>query len=221
MLLQQLDYNDMKIINGDLVFQGSVQRTYIKRTYHAVSNRDQYFIYLYKINENVDMDCQGYIYFYLNFESKTSEYIGSFIKPEYRSNGLASLLTSSWIKLCLDYDINHLKTTRKQRKPFLLYLLKTYTFELPDISFYQISDSSIHLFRKENFNTKYLLFDNQRQQESFKRGKIYQADNYSIINNADSSYQKLDTVILSQRYFLQDEETAYQKALRIEKEHLK
>lgn len=219
MLLQQLDYNDMKIINDDLMFQGSIQRTYIKKTRDSATKRDYYFIYLYKVNENSDMNCQGYIYFYLNFDTKTSEYIGSYIKPEYRSKGLASLLTSSWIKLCLDYDINHLKTIRKQRKPFLLYLLKTYTFELQNISFYQISDSNIHIYRKDNSNEKYLLFENQKQREIFQHGKIYREDNYNIIDEPSSSYEKLDTVILSKRYFLQDEETAYQKALRIENEH--
>lgn len=219
MLLQQLDYNKEKIVNDDLMFQGSIQRTYIKKTYHTAGKRDQYFITLYKVNNNSNMNCQGYIYFYLDFNTKTSEYIGSYIKPEYRSNGLASLLTSSWIKLCLDYDINHLKTTRKQRKPFLLYLLKTYTFELPDISFYQTSDNNIHLFRKENLSTKYLLFENQNQRKSFQQGKIYHNDNYDIIDMPNSSYKKLDTILLSQEYFLQDEESAYKKALRIENEH--
>lgn len=219
MLLQQLDYNKEKIINDDLMFQGSVQRTYIKKTRDSAGNRDYYFIYLYKINENSDMNCQGYIYFYLDFDTKTSEYIGSYVKPDYRNNGLASLLTSSWIKLCLDYNINNLKTIRRQRKPFLLYLLKTYTFELPNVSVYQTSDNNIHIYRKDNSNEKYLLFENKKQKETFRHGKIYREDNYNILDDPSSSYEKLDTVILSKKYFLQDKETAYQKALRIENEH--
>lgn len=219
MLLQQLNYSDMKILNDKLFFQGNPIRIYLKKSYLQSASKDQYFIYLYKVNSNSNMDCQGYTYFYLDFETKTSEYIGTYIKPEYRNNGLASLLTSSWIKLCLDYNISHLKTIKKQRKPFLLYLLKTYTFELPDISFYQTSTNNIHLFRKDNSNEKFLLFDNSKQKDTFKKGKIFHEDSYKIIDKLDSSFEKVDTVILSKKYFLQDEETAYQKALRIEKEH--
>lgn len=221
MLLQQLDYNEQKLINDNYIIQGDIIRTYLSKSYCSSSKRDQYFITLYKVNSNSNMNCLGYIYFYLNFETKTSEYIGTFIKPEYRSNGLASLLTSSWIKLCLDYNINNLKTIRKQRKPFLIYLLKTYTFELPDISFYQISDSNIHIYKKDNSKEKYLLFENLKQRDTFKQGKIFSADNYQIINEPDSLHEKLDTVILSKKYVIQDQERAYQKALRVEKEHQK
>ena len=221
MLLQQLNYNDKKIINNDLTFQESIIRTYLSKSYSSSSKKDQYFITLYKVNSNSDMNCLGYIYFYLDFKTNTSEYIGTFIKPEFRSNGLASLLTSSWIKLCLDYNINNLKTIKKQRKPFLLYLLKTYAFELPNISFYEISDSNIHIYKKDKSKEKYLLFENLKQQETFKQGKIFRDDNYNIIDELDSSYEKLDTVILSKKYFLQDEERAYQKALKVEKVHQK
>ena len=179
----------------------------------------------------------GYIYFYLNSAVKISSYIGTYVKPEYRSTGLASLLTAYWIKICLDEGYEFLTTNKKQRKPYLLYILKKCYFEIDDTKKYHLSKHTIHICKDDN-GQKFLLFKSEEMPKNFQHGKIFHGDNYrimlfedlssSIILNNDGSekvissnkiqkvlekaknrVQLLDCVLLSNIYTLKDNNAAY------------
>ena len=184
----------------------------------------------------------GYIYFYLNSESKTSSYIGTYVKPEYRSLGLASLLTAYWIKICLDEGYDFLNTNKTQRKPYLLYILKKSFFEINDIEKYRLSKHTIHIC-KNNEGQRFLLFKSDEIAKMFQSGKIYQGDDYKILlledldrgiilskdkqgmvtssdeiqrllESAKSKVQLLERVLLSNIYTLQDNNAAYDLSSR-------
>ena len=169
--------------------------------------------------QNGILICQGYIYFYVDIENKQSSYIGSFVKPEYRNQHLASILTSAWIEFCLDNDITNLCTNKSQRKPFLIYMLKQFNFELEHPEFYEAKPYAIQICQKEHDLTKYLQFKSPLYAERFTHSSIFTADNYQIISPEDTDYSVLDSVILSQIYNGQDNEQAYNRAERILKQY--
>ena len=214
MLFKNLIYDKPFLIDRRIDCNNNEQRLYLEKTFFKVKGTDQYFIKCYLMTNSGKMICQGFIYFYLDFINCTSEYIETLVKPEYRNSGIASLLTASWIKLCLENGIYNLGTIKKQRKPFLLYLLKTYSFELQDTNVYKRSNNSIHICKKQNDLTKYLLFDNPSQKLTFKGSSILKGDNYLILDSLDQRTMILDSVMLSNRYFLQDENKAYNKAVK-------
>ncbi len=216
--IKRVEYNKKLLLLKDLVCMDFNQRLYVEKSFCKQVNCDQYFIKAYKL-ENNSLVCQGYIYFYIDMENKSSTYIGTKVKEEYRNMGIASLLTSSWIKFCLDNDIYNLNTNKKQRKPFLLYMLKSYSFELDDINKYNLSNFNIHICKKEDELTKYLLFDNLRQKENFIKGKIYLADNYQVLDELGQDTQKLDTILLSNIYYVQDNDFAYDKSVKVINNH--
>ncbi len=191
------------IINQDNVYRISLEKTFFK-----CNNLDQYFIKIY----DKDMGCVGYIYFYLDFNTKECHYIGMYVKDEYRNLGFASLLMSYWLQLCLDNDFYSCKTNKKQRKPFLLYLLKTYGFEIPNPTIYRISPHLISIYKDLDSSLKCLLFKNELQAENFKHSSIMHGDNYQIITNPGLSHIYLDDVLLTHKYALQDLEMAYNKS---------
>ena len=154
------------------------------------------------------MDCIGYLYFYI--EEGKSKFIGEFIKEEYRSNHLASLALSTYIKLCIDENIYEFETNKKQRKPFLLYLLKTYSYELADTTKYDKLKSTIYICKKAGSLTKYLYFKTPIIGEKFKTGKIATHDNYEILNSLENTII-LDKVLLSFPYYLTDLNSSYTK----------
>lgn len=212
--IEKVEYNRRLSLLKDLVCIDFNQKLYIEKSFCKQTNSDQYFIKAYKL-ENDCLICQGYIYFYIDKKNKSSTYIGTKVKEEYRNKGVASLLTSSWIKFCLDNDIYNLNTNKKQRKPFLLYMLKTYSFELDDVNKYASSKFNIHICKKEDEFIKYLFFENLRQKENFMRGKIYLADNYQVLDEMDQNTQKLDTILLSNIYYVQDNDFAYDKSAKV------
>lgn len=175
------------------------------------SGRKQYFLQLYILDSDGNLKQQGYLYFYLNFEIKESKFIGAYINPLYRNNGLASLLISNWIKLCLDNDIFNLKTNRKQRKPLLIYLLKNYTFEIKDISDYETSDDTISICRGED-DLKYLLFKNIDKKERFLNSALMYEGNYHILDTLSNGFSIIDQVLLPRFYNIQNANDAYLKA---------
>ena len=136
------------------------------------------------------------------------------VKDGFRSSGLGSLLISAWIEWCFENGFEDLTTTKAQIKPFLLYMLKKYNFDLQDTDLYLTSGNNIHICRREKDNRKLLLFDNKKQGLSFARGKIYRGDNYHIIDELTPEVQKLDTVLLSEPYEVKQPELAYQRSLR-------
>ena len=112
----------------NLIFEKQEQKIYFSTS--KVKEKEQHFLRVGILQENGQFLQQGYIYFYLNRELKMSKFIGLYIKPEFRGKGLASLLLASWIQFCLNYNFEILSTIKHQRKPFLLYLLKKYQFEI-------------------------------------------------------------------------------------------
>ena len=218
MILDNISYNDNILLDNNYVYYNYRQRLYLTRTYLKSNSQDQYFIKAYILDDGV-LKCQGYIYFYLDFLRKASNFIGIYIKEEYRNSGLASLLTSNWLKLCLDNGIYNIGTNKKQRKPFLLYLLKKYRFELKDSQEYQKSFYNIHICQSQNNSNKCLMFDNPNQERAFLNSSFMKEDNYQIISPFDKDAIILDDVILSHLYFLQDEDYAYQKSLQTIEQH--
>ncbi len=208
--LQNLEVNRPVILDNTYQYQGQEQRIYINKS--MFQKKEQYFLQLALPQKDIAMVQQGYIYFYMDHKQKTSDFIGLYLKPECRGMGLSSLLISNWIKLCLDNGYEHLDTNKKQRKPFLLYSLKKYQFELEDKTKYETSPCTIHICHKENDKTKYLLFKTKGFSETFKNSKIMKVDNYEILEEYNPEIPIVDDVLLSHPYFLQDNEKAYQKA---------
>lgn len=217
-LVERIDYNRRILLFDNLEDNNYRQKIYIEKSFCKDNKKDQFFIKIYRDN-NGNLECQGYIYFYLDLINRTSTYIGTYVKPEFRNHGIASLLTSCWIMLCLNNGIYDLTTNKRQRKPFLLYLLKTFYFELNDASKYVSSRYNIHICQKGNDPTKYLLFDNLIQQETFLHSNVYSGDNYKIITEPDDDTTILDTVLLSNVYNGQDNEEAYKRSLKVIDKH--
>lgn len=239
-MLDRIEYGQKGIKIEDIPISNSCHYTVnLEKSYFEKKDIDQYFIKIYrndwsKIHNHENM---GYIYFYLDSTSRKSSYIGTYVKPEYRSIGLASLLTAYWIKTCLDEGYDFLTTNKNQRKPYLLYILKKYFFEIDDTKKYQLSKHTIHICR-DNEDKKVLLFKNKVMARNFQRGKIYSGDDYRImlledldsgiiLNNGEnekvmssneiqkilektkSRVQFLDSILLSNIYSLKDNNAAY------------
>ena len=240
-MLDRIEYGKKGVKIEDIPISNSCYYTVnLEKSYFKKNNVDQYFIKVYRtelsktscIRENI-----GYIYFYLDQVCKKSSYIGTYVKPEYRSIGLASLLTAYWIKICLDDGFDFLTTNKVQRKPYLLYILKKYFFEIADTDKYSLSKHTIHIC-KDGDEEKFLLFKNREMARNFQHGKIYQEDNYKIMffddlcngivlddvqneknissNNIQKVLEKvknrvqlLDSVLLSNIYSLKDSNSAY------------
>lgn len=205
------NYYPMSII--DSMIDSNLTKTIVRleKSYFRMKNIFQYFIKIYKI-ENSLMTCQGYIYFYLDELNKTSTYIGSYVKPEYRQNGMASLLTSYWIKYSLDNGYYNLETTKTQRKPFLIFILKQFSFDIKNIEDYLKSINNIHICTLPDDNTKYLLFDNPKEEKSFINGTIYRNDNYKIIRRDEEDLNIIETILLSKQLLNYNLDKALYKA---------
>lgn len=191
-------------------WQGLKQRLFFQKSIMKMNGKTQYFLKSYINGKNVD--CQGYIYFYLNQDLKVSDFIGVYVKPEYRNTGVASFLVASWIQFCFNNGYDFLGTNKKQRKPFLLYLLKTYGFEILDSNIYKSSKHVIHICKQKESNTKYLLFENKLEQENFMKGKVAKEDNYQVVSKLSPNLSYLDSVILSQVYTMIDVYKANEKS---------
>ncbi|MCM1052998.1 MAG: GNAT family N-acetyltransferase [Ruminococcus sp.] len=199
---------DKHLLIDMIVYQNNVYRICLEKSFFKCQNLDQYFIKIY----DKDMHCVGYIYFYLDFNTKDCRYIGMYVKDAYRGLGFASLLMSYWLNICIDNDFYSCNTNKKQRKPFLLYLLKTYGFEIPDTSLYITSPHLISIYKDLDSTEKCLLFKNERQAETFRQGTIMDGDNYQIISSPSLSHIHLDDVLLTHKYALQDLDGAYNKS---------
>lgn len=210
-IIDNMPYDKNILYDDSYEYNELRQRIYMQKAYMSVKKRNQYFFKSYVLDGN-ELICQGYIYFYLNNENRSSDFIGAYIKPEYRNGGIASLLVSIWIQFCLNNGYNFLGTNKAQRKPFLLYLLKTYGFEIMDSEIYQTNINVIDICKSDIDNTKYLLFKNPQQKISFLRGSIAKGDNYSVIDSLTDNIHYLDSVILSKIYSLTNEFKAEEKS---------
>lgn len=239
-MLNSVEYDGNGIVIDTISVSTSCHYTVnLNKSFFKQMGIDQYFIKIYRIDDSGlnSRDNMGYIYFYLDSTSKTSSYIGTYVKPMYRSLGLASLLTAYWIKICLDGGYEFLTTNKKQRKPYLLYILKKVCFEIDDPKMYDLSKHTIHIC-KDNDGQRFLLFKSDAFAMGFKSGKIYSGDDYKIMllddlnkgcilnNNEDGQVMTsqqirdlleaskdrvklLDCVLLSNVYTLRDSNNAY------------
>lgn len=188
----------------------------LKKTFYRENGVTYYFIDLYLNDGKGTHNNMGYMYFMLDEVTKTSSYVGTYVKPEYRFCGLASLLTSYYIKTVLDDGYENLLTNKKQRKPFLLYMLKKYSYDLLDKEDLQ-SSYKIHICGKDNDLTKYLIFENDKHRATFMRGKVFKEDNYHVlpvsIADKPDDIKLLDVVIPSRIYKLEELNKGYHLAL--------
>ncbi len=186
---------DERVLYSDKCFSGDYnQFLYLKRSVDDGSNRPKIYINLFtKVADTLML--QGYLYFYLDFELKKSYFIGLVVKPEYRNLNIGSFLIATWINLCIDNGYDFLGINQKQRKPFLIYLLKTYGFEISDLSLYSTSDDLITILHNLRNNKKIIMFRSYMNELAFRGTNVYKADNYIIVHNP-SGLVKLDDIIL-------------------------
>ena len=209
-----------KLISRDLTFASKEQRIYFTESYAPQVCDNHYFLHAYLL-DNGKLCHQGYIYFYLNLKQHSSHFIGAYVDPKYRGTGLCSLLIACWLKNFMENDFTTFATNKRQRKPFLLYQLKQFAFEIADPLKYEVNPNTIYLCQKEADLTKYLYFKNAGQAQTFKNGKIMQNDNYQILENLTPDIKVLDHILLSEPLYLEDKEASYTRSLKIWQKHLK
>ena len=213
-LHEDMPYNKPTLIEDRYFFEGLNQRRYLEKKLFVDHKSNHYFSKLFLVTPTGTFECQGYIYFTIDFDLKNSKFIGTYIKPEYRNKGLAELLVSHWIKLCLDSGIINLATNKQQRKPAMLYLLKNYSFEIENPQKYEYSYYTITICEGIYDKVKCLLFRSDIQKEKFLNGSIMQEGNYYVLDHYDDRYPIIDQVILSTPYFIQDDNEAYKRTLK-------
>ena len=186
-----------EIIYKDDVFSGNYdQKLYLRSSFDDGSHRPKFYINAFSpIGDRLVM--QGYLYFYLDHEQKRSDFIGIKVNPEFRDLNIGSFLVASWIDMCLNNGYDFLGVNPKQRKPFLLYLLKTYGFEILDKSLYETRPEVITICRSLDSldKTKYLSFKDPKHEKVFVGTNSFKEDNYSIIHTM-SGFVSLDNVLL-------------------------
>lgn len=186
-----------KVLYQDNAFSGDYsQSVYIKKSADDGSKKPKYYINVYS-HQNGVLRLQGFLYFYLDYEAKKSYFIGLEVYPEFRNLNIASFLVATWIDLCLNNGYEFLSTHEKQGKPFLLYLLKTYGFEILDKSLYQTRPEIISVCcSKDKLDLKkYLAFKTPNHERDFIQTNFYKQDNYHVIHNMEGFFH-LDDIIM-------------------------
>lgn len=186
-----------RLLYSEGYFSGNYnQDLYIKRSNDDGSNRPKYFLSAFT-NLNGELRQQGFLYFYLDHDTKSSYFIGIKVEEPYRNLNIGSFLVASWIDLCLNNGYDFLGVHEKQRKPFLLYLLKTYGFEILDKSLYDTRPDVISICRDKDLERKekLLLFRDSKHEQTFMGTNIYKTDNYKIIHSPEGIIH-LDNIIL-------------------------
>lgn len=191
-----LELNQKKLYS-DGYFSGDYnQEVYLKITVPDLSQRPRFYLSVYgKVNGTFVQ--QGYIYFYLDFVTKTSTFIGVYVKPEYRNLNIGSFLCACWIDFCFNYGYDFLNANKKQRKPFLLYMLKTYGFEVLDPSLYLTRKDVISICRDSDSDKKrkVLFFKDFSHEKIFMNTNVYKMEDYEIVHSLDH-FEVLDSVLL-------------------------
>ncbi len=204
-ILKNLDYNEAYIF-----WANKNEKIELSKTLDKNTNHDYYFLKYYFHNGIEDIFL-GYMYFFIDFNTKKSKYIGTKVNKEYRGQGIATKLMASWIKLCLDNDILSLQTNRTQRKPYLLHLLKQFFFEIDNVTLYETYPNVIYICKNQD-KQKTLYFKDDKQKQDFMNSSIYHSDDYLISNNLNKE-EIIDQVILTKYYRLHDNEVGYTKTL--------
>lgn len=185
-------------VYGDNFVSGDYnQALFLRHSKIDASQKPKYFITVCsRINGKIVQ--QGYIYFYLDYQTRTSDFISVIVKPEYRNLNIGSFLVASWIDLCMNNGYNILGSNQEQRKPFLLYMLKKYGFEILDISLYDTRPDIVSIYRSsdELNNGKFLLFKSPEHERLFRHSSINSSDNYCIISGLEGDIIYLDKVLL-------------------------
>lgn len=186
---------------------GKVQQMILKK--NPMPGKESFQIYCYLVDFDGSSKLQGYMYFFITPDCNTANYTGTYVNPAFRRCGIAKKLMATWIKFCLENGIEDLKTIKRQRKPFLLYTLKGYSFDVKNKELYE--GRSIHICEKEG--RKALLFDDAAAKTIFLNSKIYMDDSYLVLDDLED-YHILDKVVLNHTYYLSDGNVAYQKSLK-------
>ncbi len=208
--LKKLIYNKTA-----LLYKNLSQQVFVEKTFFRQLEVDQYFIKIFTKNEIGNFMNLGYLYFDLDFEENISHFIGMYIKPEFRGTGLSTLLISIWIQICLENEVASLETICNQRKPFIVYSLKRYGFDMRDKRDLMCNKVFIcQSNQKPEDLTKYLFFESDDQKATFLKSPIASADSYSVLDEITSDFTVLDTILLKQPYSLQDEGKAYKLSMK-------
>ncbi len=203
---------------------------YLKKSIDDGSNRPKFYISIFTKDNDI-YKLQGYLYFYLDYTKKSSSFIGLKVNEEYRNLNIASLLISLWLDICLNNGYKNIDINHKQRKPFLLYLLKTYGFEVANLKEYYTRDDVITICKNENLTdkAKYLLFKSPKHAHDFQKTNTYKSDNYIIANDGRLNLIYLDKIIFPLQdakyhpalYSLLNEDLANEKLSRTLSQHHK
>ena len=224
---ERLDEGIKSIYSQDYFSGDYNHEIYLMKANDDGSHRPKYYLRAVTNINGVEI-IQGYLYFYIDYDTKTSEFIGIKVLEEYRNLNISSLLVSLWIDLCLNNGIDFLGSNKRQRKPFLIYLLKTYGFDILDQSLYEKSKDVISICRRGEDTSKLLLFRDSKHERNFKQTNIFETDNYEIITSLDG-VNHLDDIIMPLQdfrrkkisYDLIDYDKANVKVKRVLKNHRK
>ncbi len=228
-LITNLNFGEKKIYSLDY-FSGDYNHTlYLMKSNDDGSGRDKYYLQLYTIINGVPT-LQGFIYFYLNEQYNSSHFIGMRVPEEFRNLNIGSLLMSLWIDFCLNYDYNYIGVNHKQNKPFLLYMLKQYSFDVYDLSLYDSRLDVIYIHRAIDLSdtTKYLTFKDKRHEKTFTQTNSFKMDNYKIVTDPFSVYETGKVILPLQNikrnpvdYYLKDKDDAALRAEKVMSNHRK
>ena len=228
-LLEKMNEGDCYLYSSEYFSGNYNQNLYLKRSRDDGSGKIKLYI-IATTNINGNLVQQGYLYFYLDPENKLSDFIGVGVGEEYRNLNIGSLLVASWIDICLNNGYDFLGANKKQRKPFLLYLLKTYGFEIFDKSLYAWRDDVISICRSLDVQDtrKLLIFKYLSHENRFIKTNIYKSDDYGIVHD-EKGIVVLDKVILPLqsikkdlvKYYLLDYSLAEEKTMRVINRHKK
>ena len=159
------------------------QELHLKRAKGEVSELPKYFIGVYS-RINGQLVRQGYLYFYLDEENKKSYFIGAKVEEQFRDLNIGSFLVANWIDFCLNNGYEMLGVNKRQRKPFLIYLLKKFGFDVLDLTQYYLRNDIVTICCDAELHdkTKFLLFKDGRHEKTFLGTNIYKEDNYQIVH---------------------------------------
>lgn len=190
---------DKKLYSTDFYSGEYDHNIYLVRAKDDDSLKPKFYIWA-TTNVNGVEEKQGYLYFYLDPINRTSSFIGTKVLDKYQGLNISSLLVSVWIDLCLNNGIDFLSSNEKQRKPFLIYLLKKFGFEIFDKNLYETSNDVISICRRDYDKSKLLLFKNDMHEKVFKGTNVFNTGNYEIIHSFDG-VEHLDDIIMPLQHF--------------------